>query len=52
MTAVSPGNSPYEQRVAIVQNVVSTNTDLGDDASRKLAVQILEGIDELPEKMS
>jgi hypothetical protein len=41
--------SRYEQRVTFVQDVLKNNSELGDDASRELAVQVVYAIDHIPE---
>jgi hypothetical protein len=41
--------SRYEQRVAFVQDVLTKNSTLDDDATHALAVQVVHAIDHLPE---
>jgi len=43
--------SPYENRVELVQGVVSENTKLDKKASRALSVSILLVLDQIPEKV-
>ena len=43
--------SPYENRVELVQSVVSENTKLDKKASRALSVSILLVLDQIPEKV-
>ena len=50
MTA-TPSVSLYEQRVALVQDVIVQNSKLGTKKSAELAVLILHAIDHVPETM-
>lgn len=43
--------SPYENRVGLVQGVVSENTKLDKKAARALSVSILLVLDQIPEKV-
>jgi hypothetical protein len=43
--------SRYEQRIAFVQNVLSKNSELGDEPAHDLAVKILAAIDNIPEQI-
>ena len=43
--------SPYENRVALVQGVLSENTKLDKKAARALSVSILLVLDQIPEKV-
>jgi hypothetical protein len=50
MTA-TPYVSLYEQRIALVQDVIVQNSKLGTEKSAELAVLILHAIDHVPEIM-
>lgn len=41
--------SRYERRIAFVQDVLQKNSDLGAEAARNLAVQVVDAIDHIPE---
>ncbi|BBY73618.1 DUF6307 family protein [Mycolicibacterium parafortuitum] len=43
--------SPYEKRVALVQNAIKDNSKLGDKAAGELAVRVLHVLDSIPEKV-
>ena len=43
--------TPYEHRIALVQNVVSQQTSLDEKASFALAVNVLQAIDHIPEQI-
>ena len=43
--------SRYDQRVALVRDVLKTETGLSESACRALAVRLLRLIDEAPEKI-
>ncbi|MFD8500351.1 DUF6307 family protein [Amycolatopsis sp. NPDC059657] len=51
MTATAPYVSRYDKRVALVQELVSTNTKLNDKASRELAVKMVHALDTVPESV-
>ncbi|MDQ2737249.1 MAG: DUF6307 family protein [Actinomycetota bacterium] len=48
MNTVSPTMSLYEQRVTLVQNVITDQTKLKDKAAYELAVHILAAFEEIP----
>jgi hypothetical protein len=41
--------SRYHQRVAFVQDVLRSNSTLGDKAAHELAVKVVHAIDHIPE---
>jgi Family of unknown function (DUF6307) len=43
--------SRYAQRLKIVQDAVAANSELGDEVARKIAVQVLDAFDRIPEKV-
>jgi hypothetical protein len=43
--------SAYERRLKMVQDVLSGRTELGDKASRDLAVYVLRALDHIPERV-
>ena len=43
--------SPYENRVKLVQDTLTTHSALDDEAAGKLAVQVLHTLDHIPEKV-
>jgi hypothetical protein len=43
--------SPYELRVELVKNTLTTHSALSTAAASKLAVEILQALDTIPEKM-
>ncbi len=51
MSTVINFMTPYENRIALVQNVVTRNTKLDEKASFALAVNILQVLDRIPEKI-
>ena len=51
MSTVINFMTPYEHRIALVQNVVTQNTKLDEKASHELAVQVLQVLDRIPEKI-
>ncbi len=51
MSTVINFRTPYEHRVALVQDVLTQSTDLDEKASYALAVNVLQALDRIPEKM-
>jgi Family of unknown function (DUF6307) len=51
MSKVIDFTTPYEHRVALVQNVVTRDTKLDEKASYALAVNVLQALDRIPEKI-
>ena len=43
--------TPYEHRVARVRDAVRKNSELDDAAATALAVQVLNALDTIPEKI-
>jgi hypothetical protein len=43
--------SPYERRLELVKNTLTTYSALDDDAADKLAVHVLHALDTIPEKV-
>lgn len=41
--------SRFEQRITFVQEVLQKNSELGDTASRELAMKVVYAIDHIPE---
>ena len=53
-TSVARGTairSPYENRVKLVQDTLTTYSALDHEAAGKLAVQVLHTLDHIPEKV-
>lgn len=42
--------SLYDLRVKLVQETLTANSELTDDAARTLAIHVLEALDHIPEK--
>ena len=51
MSTVINFMTPYEHRVALVQNVLQQNTKLDEKKSYALAAQVLQALDRIPEKI-
>ncbi|GAA4880091.1 DUF6307 family protein [Pseudonocardia benzenivorans] len=51
MSTISDIRTPYEQRVDLVAEVVTTNSPLPKAAADELAVLILHALDHIPEKV-
>jgi hypothetical protein len=51
MSTVINFMTPYENRIALVQGVLTQNTKLDDKSSYALAVSVLQALDRIPEKM-
>jgi hypothetical protein len=43
--------SPYEKRVDLVRDAITSRSKLGDEAARDLAEHVLQALDSIPEKM-
>jgi len=43
--------SPYDIRVALVQDTITSHSTLDTDAARELAVRILQTLNAIPEKV-
>jgi hypothetical protein len=43
--------TPYENRLKLVQDTMTTNSMLDDDAAGQLAVRVLDALDSIPEKI-
>ena len=43
--------TPYENRLRLVQDTLTMNSALDDDAAGKLAVHVLRALDSIPEKI-
>jgi hypothetical protein len=51
MISESTLRSPYETRLKLVQETVTTYSPLEDAAARELAIHILHALNSIPEKM-
>lgn len=51
MAAPTRFRTPYQNRVALVQNVIRESSALDADAARELAVHVLHALDSIPEKV-
>jgi len=51
MSTVINFMTPYENRLALVQGVVTQNTELDEKASYALAVSVLQALDRIPERI-
>lgn len=43
--------SPYDERLELVKNTLTTYSALDDDAAGKLAVHVLHALNSIPEKI-
>jgi hypothetical protein len=43
--------SPYELRVELVKDTITTHSKVGDKAAGELAVHVLHALNSIPEKM-
>jgi hypothetical protein len=43
--------TPYLHRLELVADIIKSHSKLGDKAANELAVQILHGINSIPEKV-
>lgn len=51
MASPSTIRSPYEVRVALVADTITSHSPLDTDAARTLAVRILQTLNAIPEKV-
>ena len=51
MTSAVTFRTPYENRVTLVKDAIKAHSKLGDKAADDLAVNVLEALDTIPEKM-
>jgi hypothetical protein len=51
MAAKSALLSPYEQRVKLVQETLTTNSSIDDVAAGELAVHVLHALNSIPERI-
>jgi hypothetical protein len=51
MTSKSTFTTPYEERLRIVQEALSTHSKIGDAAAGELAVHVLHALNSIPEKI-
>ena len=51
MTSAVTFRTPYELRVELVKDAIKAHSKLGDKAADDLAVNVLEALDTIPEKM-
>jgi hypothetical protein len=43
--------TPYENRLKLVQDTMTTNSVLDDDTAGKLAIHVLHALNSIPEKI-
>jgi hypothetical protein len=43
--------SPYEERVELIKDTLTTNSALDDDTARSLAIRVLHTLEAIPEKV-
>lgn len=51
MASSTSFRTPYENRVELVQTIITDNSKLGNKAAGELAVQVLHALDSIPEKV-
>jgi Family of unknown function (DUF6307) len=51
MTSPTTFRTPYDLRVELVKDTITTHSKLGDEAARELAVHVLHALNSIPEKM-
>ncbi len=51
MTSQTTFRTPYDLRVELVRDTITTNSKLGDKAASELAVHVLHALNSIPEKM-
>lgn len=51
MTTATPFLSPYDQRLKLVKNIVTTHSKIDDVAASEIAVLVLRALDTIPEKV-
>lgn len=51
MTTSELVRTPYERRVQLVQDTITSRSKLKDDAAKELAVHVLHALDSIPERM-
>jgi hypothetical protein len=50
VTVMTP-MTPYDRRVELVKETIKQNQQSTDEAARALAVQVLQALDHIPEKI-
>ena len=51
MTSPTIFRTPYDLRVELVRDTITTHSKLGDKAASELAVHVLHALNSIPEKM-
>ncbi|BBY17761.1 DUF6307 family protein [Mycolicibacterium litorale] len=51
MASSTTFRTPYDLRVDLVKNTITTHSDLDSEAARALAVHVLHALNSIPEKM-
>jgi hypothetical protein len=51
MASPTISRTPYELRVKLVQDTITTHSKIGDKAAGELAVQVLHALSSIPEKI-
>ncbi|MCT7658377.1 DUF6307 family protein [Mycobacterium deserti] len=51
MTSAQTFRTPYDDRIDVVQRVISSHSDLDDVAAGDLAVHVLHALNSIPEKV-
>jgi hypothetical protein len=51
MTSPTTFRTPYDLRVELVRDIITTHSKLGDKAASQLAVDVLHALNSIPEKM-
>ncbi|KAA0108164.1 hypothetical protein CIW47_15960 [Mycolicibacterium sp. P1-5] len=51
MASPTTFRTPYEIRIQLVADTISANSKLGNEAAGKLAVQVLQVLNAIPEKV-
>lgn len=51
MTSVKTFRTPYDLRLELVKDTITSHSKLGDKAASDLAVHVLQAINSMPEKI-
>ena len=51
MASPTTVRSPYDLRVELVKDAITTHSKVGDEAASELAVHVLHALNSIPEKM-
>jgi len=51
MTSLTTFRTPYDLRLELVKDTITTHSKLGDKAAGELAVHVLHALNSIPEKI-